>query len=538
MSYQALARKWRPQTFRDIIGQPTIVRTLSNAIEQSRIHHAYLFSGVRGVGKTTTARILAKALNCVNGPTIEPCNQCSACREITEGIDMDVREIDAATYSKAEDVREIREVMQFQPARDRYRVFIIDEVHSLSGQAWNALLKQIEEPPPHVIFMMATTELQKVPATILSRVQQLLFRNVTAEDITGRIQDICREEGIQIEPQALGILASRGEGSVRDSLSLLDQIVAFSGRSITGADVVTILGISDSRQLARIVTLIQEGDHAALLQTLEEASQSGRDFKLLFRDLLGYLRNLLVLAGGGDPSLVAGAGEDLQNMKSLASQFEYSELLRILNLLIKDDELVSRSEQQRLAVEIAILKAATLPRLRSVEKALGGETAAPTAPSRAAAAPAPARRAVRAESDVPKDAEAPRPTPRSTSDVTQNEQVALARRITEEVRKTRKMAASYLDQAKHSRGEGDTITFEFDPVDEFAAKFLGEAAQLDFLKETAKNLAGRPVDVRVAFIGGKSDEKKQERRISDDPVVKAFAKHLGGEVVSQGRDSE
>src|SRR5688572_14497370 len=292
MSYQALARKWRPQTFRDIIGQPTIVRTLSHAIEQSRIHHAYLFSGVRGVGKTTTARILAKALNCVNGPTIEPCNQCSACREITEGIDMDVREIDAATYSKAEDVREIREVMQFQPARDRYRVFIIDEVHSLSGQAWNALLKQIEEPPPHVIFMMATTELQKVPATILSRVQQLLFRNVTAEDITGRIQDICREEGIQIEPQALGILASRGEGSVRDSLSLLDQIVAFSGRSITGADVVTILGISDSRQLARIVTLIQEGDHAALLQTLEEASQSGRDFKLLFRDLLGYLRNL------------------------------------------------------------------------------------------------------------------------------------------------------------------------------------------------------------------------------------------------------
>ena len=537
MSYQALARKWRPQTFRDIIGQPTIVRTLSNAIEQSRIHHAYLFSGVRGVGKTTTARILAKALNCVNGPTTEPCNQCSACREITEGIDMDVREIDAATYSKAEDVREIREVMQFQPARDRYRVFIIDEVHSLSGQAWNALLKQIEEPPPHVIFMMATTELQKVPATILSRVQQLLFRNVTAEDITGRIQDICREEGIQIEPQALGILASRGEGSVRDSLSLLDQIVAFSGRSITGADVVTILGISDSRQLARIVTLIQEGDHAALLQTLEEASQSGRDFKLLFRDLLGYLRNLLVLAGGGDPSLVAGAGEDLQNMKSLASQFEYSELLRILNLLIKDDELVSRSEQQRLAVEIAILKAATLPRLRSVEKALGGETAAaPSASSRVATPPAPARRAVRTEAPAPKTGEPPRPA--SAPEASQNAQTELARRVTEEVRKTRKMAASYLDQAKHSRGDGDTITFEFDPVDEFAAKFLAEAAQLDFLKETAKSLAGRPVDVRVAFIGGKSDEKKQERRISDDPVVKAFAKHLGGEVVSQGRDSE
>src|SRR5687767_7333237 len=323
MSYQALARKWRPQTFVDIIGQPTIVRTLSNAIEQKRIHHAYLFSGVRGVGKTTTARILAKALNCVNGPTVTPCNECVVCREITEGIDMDVREIDAATYSKAEDVREIREVLQYQPARDRYRIFIIDEVHSLSQQAWNAFLKQIEEPPPYVIFMMATTELQKVPATILSRVQQMLFRAVTVDDIIGRIQEICRQEQIEIDEQAVALLASRGEGSVRDSLSLLDQIIAFSGRTVTAEDIVTILGISDSRLLGRLVTHIQDGDHGALLATLHEAAEGGRDFKLLYRDLLSYLRNLLVIAGGANLAMVSGSSEEIAAMRDLAGRFDY-----------------------------------------------------------------------------------------------------------------------------------------------------------------------------------------------------------------------
>ena len=183
MAYQALARKYRPQTFADIIGQQTLVRTLQNAIEQQRIHHAYLFSGVRGVGKTTSARILAKALNCIKGPTLEPCNECTMCREITEGIDMDVREIDAATYTGVDNIRELREVTQFQPARDRYRIFIIDEAHMLSVQSWNALLKILEEPPPHVVFMFATTEIHKVPQTIISRVQKFLLRKITLDDV-------------------------------------------------------------------------------------------------------------------------------------------------------------------------------------------------------------------------------------------------------------------------------------------------------------------------------------------------------------------
>ena len=208
MSYQALARKYRPQSFSDVIGQETVVRTLQNAIEQNRIQHGYLFSGVRGVGKTTTARILAKALNCVKGPTLEPCNECSICREITDGSDLDVREIDAATYTGVDNIRELRDVTQFQPARDRYRTFIIDEAHMLSTGAWNALLKLIEEPPPHVIFMFATTEMHKVPQTILSRVQKFLLRKITLDDLIQRLEDICKAEGITADRQALEIIAS------------------------------------------------------------------------------------------------------------------------------------------------------------------------------------------------------------------------------------------------------------------------------------------------------------------------------------------
>src|SRR5687768_7643599 len=372
MSYQALARKYRPQSFRDTVGQETVVQTLQNAIRDERIHHAYLFSGVRGVGKTTLARILSKALNCVKGPAAEPCNECTVCREITEGIDMDVREIDAATYTGVDNVRELRDVSQFQPARDRYRIFIIDEAHMLSTASWNALLKLIEEPPPHVMFMFATTEMQKVPQTIISRVQKVILRKITLDDLIARLQQICDMEGIKAERTALEIVARRGEGSVRDSLSLLDQIIAFGGRSITVENVATILGLSDTTFFGRLISLIGEGDHGGILEALEEASNSGRDFKMLYRDLLNFVRNLMLVAGGANENMLAVSPEDLPGIRSLAAQFSYTELLRIANLLLRDDETVNRAEHQRLAVEIALLKAATFPRLKSVEQVIAG----------------------------------------------------------------------------------------------------------------------------------------------------------------------
>ncbi len=500
MTYQALARKYRPQSFRDIIGQETLVRTLQNAIEQKRIHHAYLFSGVRGVGKTTAARILAKALNCIKGPTSEPCNQCSMCVEITEGIDLDVREIDAATYTGVDNIRELREVTQFQPARDRYRIFIIDEAHMLSTPAWNALLKILEEPPPHVIFMFATTEVQKVPATILSRVQKFALRKITLAELIERLRQISEAEGIEADEQALEIVARRGEGSVRDALSLLDQIVAFAGRSVSAAEVSTVLGLSDTTFFARMISLIAEGNHGAILDALHEAAESGRDFKLLYRDMLNFTRNLLLITGGANEAMLSASAEDLTTIRSVAEKFSYTELLRIANLLLKDDETVNRAEQQRLAVEIALLKAATFPRLREVEAVLGG-------PSPGLRPPSP-RDAGRGQGEGSPDA------------------------FLDRLQKTRPLLAGYLAGAKSSRTEGNTIIWAFE--DQHFAQPLIDAKST--LEQIAAEVYGKPMKVEIETAEGAGATKEEAAQpIKEDPIVKAFAKHLGGEVVREKR---
>jgi DNA polymerase-3 subunit gamma/tau len=517
MSYQALARKYRPQTFEDVIGQETAVRTLHNAIEDHRIHHAYLFSGVRGIGKTTTARILAKALNCIKGPTSQPDNTCTMCREITEGIDMDVREIDAATYTGVDNVRELRDVSQFQPARDRYRIFIIDEAHMLSAASWNALLKLIEEPPPHVIFMFATTEMHKVPATILSRVQKFILRKITLEDLIAQLEKICKAEEIKAERAALEIVARRGEGSVRDSLSLLDQIIAFSGRSISVADVATILGLSETNFFARVVSLIGTGDHGAILEALQEAADSGRDFKMLYRDLLNFVRNLLLTAGGANEAMLGASPEDLATIRAVAEQFSYNDLLRVANLLLRDDETVNKAEHQRLAVEIALLKAATFPRLKSVESIIASGAGA-TATAAPATKAAPPRKA-----ESPTAAAAP-PTPAPA---------APSGDLVARIKQKRPLIGGYLEGARMER-EGNRITFVFD--DAFHADSVSDAK--DAIALIASELLGEKmiVDTKVATAetnGRRSDDKPAPLR--DDPVLSAFRKHLGGELVKEKR---
>ncbi|MEO8032884.1 MAG: DNA polymerase III subunit gamma/tau [Acidobacteriota bacterium] len=545
MAYQALARKYRPQRFSDIIGQETVVRTLQNAIEQKRIHHAYLFSGVRGVGKTTAARILAKALNCAAGPTIEPDNVCSICSEITEGIDLDVREIDAATYTGVDNIRDLREVTQFQPARDRYRIFIIDEAHMLSAPAWNALLKILEEPPPFVIFMFATTEINKVPQTILSRVQKFMLRKITLDELIEQLAGICRSEGIEAEREALEIVARRGEGSVRDALSLLDQIIAFSGRAITSADVTTILGLSDTTFFARIVGLIGEGNHAGILNALQEAADGGRDFKMLYRDLLNFVRNLLLITGGASSSMLTVSPEDLAALSAAAEQFSYPDLLRIANLLLRDDETVNRSEHQRLAVELALLKAATFPRMKSVEQLLasgGATSSASTSTIRPAATPAPrqATQSAREESaprrapvtrrepaQAPKELEAPPMKAANPKAGTADIATLIA-----QVRKVRPMIGTYLSDCL-VRHEGNRITFTFDEI--FKADSVNDAKAA--IEEIAGEVFGSQMSVEAVVA---KEQPQTDRRaapaeepgaLREDPVVKAFAKHLGGEVV-------
>jgi len=510
MSYQALARKYRPQSFRDIVGQETTVRTLQNAIKDQRIHHAYLFSGVRGVGKTTSARILAKALNCVHGPAAEPCNECTICREITEGIDLDVREIDAATYTGVDNVRELRDVTQYEPARDRYRVFIIDEAHMLSIQSWNALLKLIEEPPEHVIFMFATTEMNKVPQTIMSRVQKLILRKITLDELVGRLRQICDAEGIEADRDALEIVARRGEGSVRDALSLLDQIIAFAGRSISAADVATVLSLSDSTVFARIVTLIGEGDHGAILETLNDASESGRDFKIFYRDLLNFVRNLLLVAGGASESMLAASAEDVATIREVAGRFSYPDLLRIANLLLRDDETVNRAEHQRLAVEIALLKAATFPRLKAVEEALsgGGSEGARVRGSEANAAPRPRASAPARPSDLSA--------------------------LTDRLAKSRPLIAGYIDHATSGKKEGGKIIWTFD--DQTFADYVSDAKAT--IEQLATELYGETMTVEAKLEGTQQQARRAEDKPSalrEDPIVKAFQKHLGGEIVESRR---
>ena len=378
MSYLVLARKWRPQRFDDVLGQPTVTRTLTNAIKSGRIAHAYVFAGPRGCGKTTTARLLARALNCVNGPTADPCGVCDACVEIAEGRDLDVLEIDAATHTGVDNVREvIIEGLSIAPVRSRYKVFLIDEVHMLSASSFNALLKSIEEPPPHVIFMMATTELQKIPETVLSRAQVHEFRTISAKTIADRLRYIATQESIQITDAALALLARAGEGSMRDSLSALDQVRAFAGDAVDVDDVVTVLGLVGRDLVFDILEAVASEDAPAAFALVDRAIERGYDLRQLCRELARATRDLLVLSV--DPSRAADAdlvaeGERAR-VEDLVAQWSREDLLRGFDLLIKAEQEIKLSDQPRYSMEMALLRLMHLRKLVPLAELLGARGA-------------------------------------------------------------------------------------------------------------------------------------------------------------------
>jgi DNA polymerase-3 subunit gamma/tau len=371
MSYTVLARKYRPQRFEDLVGQEHVTRTLCNAIESGRVAHAFLLTGVRGVGKTTTARILAKALNCERGPTPSPCNQCAPCQEITAGVDMDVIEIDGASNNSVDDVRRLQETLPFSPARDRSKILIVDEVHMLSSSAFNALLKTLEEPPAHVKFILATTEAHKVPITIRSRCQRYDYRLIPSGTIAARIRDILKAEAISADDETIALVAREAAGSMRDALTLLDQILAFGGKELNHDSVAQALGIADRRVIFQLTQAVLNRQSTEALRMVDAMSQQGMDVMHTLRQLLCVMRDLVVLhTVENAEELTDMTDDELHIARTLVGSVSALELQRTYSMLstLLDD--VTHSASPRMDLEMGLLRITSAPPLRDMQTLL------------------------------------------------------------------------------------------------------------------------------------------------------------------------
>ena len=371
MSYQVIARKWRPQTFDDLVGQQHVTETLKNAIKNDRVAHAYIFSGARGVGKTTAARILAKALNCVKGPTPNPCGECDSCREIAAGTSLDVIEIDAASNRGIDQIRELREMVRYAPAASRSKVVILDEAHMLTGEASNALLKTLEEPPDRVIFVMATTQPEDLVDTIRSRSQHFHFRALTFAEIAGRLEEIAKKENLKIEPGAMAVIARMAEGSLRDALSLLEQARAYCGDTIPDKEVRELLGVVPDDALEELVQAIAEGSADRALGLVHTFQKEGRNLQHFCREAIRHMRNLLIARTcGADSDLIAATPDQRPALAKAAAAFSEEDLTRFFQILLQTDDDLRRKPDPRVHLEMGLLRLINASRLAPLEELL------------------------------------------------------------------------------------------------------------------------------------------------------------------------
>jgi DNA polymerase-3 subunit gamma/tau len=595
MAYQVIARKWRPQTFDEVTGQEPITRTLRNAIEHQRLHHAYLFSGARGVGKTTTARLLAKALNCHKSklPTATPCriddpDACPSCSEISESRSIDVQEIDAASHTGIDNVREtIIGTIGFAPARDRYKIFVIDEVHMLSMNSFNALLKTIEEPPARVVFIMATTERHKVPETILSRCQQFEFRTIATARIFERLQLIAKAEKISAPDDALREIARSGEGSMRDAQSNFDQVISFAGSKITKEDVEMALGVAGADILIRVVNGIANHVPAEALAVVDDVVMRGHDLRNFCRDLLAHFRDLLVSKVSGSNELLESAICERDELKRQEALFSEADLVRFFHSLAETETLLKTAAHPRYQLEIGLVKLMEMRRLEPLNELLArldaleasARTGKPAGKSQATASPTKAPPAKAApwsrpggaissagaysaaatktarESEFRSSSEADlaltdqeiNSGPESPALGSEIEQIKAA------LEKRRKMfLVMAVEGARNATLEGNELCLEFAPETRHFRDTLAKSDNVKILREVCKEISGRDLGVRFVISdpeasGAAADappskeevERREKQSLREqaekDPTVQQMLKTFRGEIVDVKR---
>ncbi len=449
MAYLVLARKWRPQNFTDLIGQEHVSQTLTNAIRSGRIHHAFLFTGARGVGKTSAARILAKALNCDEGLSEQPCNSCSSCTEITAGQGLDVLEIDGASNTGVDDVRELRENIRYLPNRSRYKIFIIDEVHMLSTNAFNALLKTLEEPPEHAKFIFATTEPHKIPITILSRCQRFDFRKIPLTRVAGRLREISDAEKLTISDRSLSLIARQGEGSMRDALSTLDQVIAFSGDEVEDEAVQTLLGMVDRRLLLDTVESVLQRDSRRALDSVRRVDQLGLALRQFTRDLLEMFRGMVICKVVEDPAeMLDLVGDELKELKALAEEASLEDLQRIVTLLMKTQSELVNSSYPLLTLEMSLVRLATLAPSQDLGKLISHIE---NLEKRLSTTPLPSARNAQSYQAPPQPQEPPSPPPppkKSEAPVAASTDSKGWQGLVDQVKQNRPMLGSVLEHAR------------------------------------------------------------------------------------------
>ncbi len=556
MSYLVLARKWRPQTFSDLIGQEHVCRTLQNAIGSGRVAHAFLFTGARGVGKTSAARILAKALQCENGPAAEPCNECPSCSEITAGTSVDVFEIDGASNTGVEDIRELRENIRYLPSRCRFKIFIIDEVHMLSTNAFNALLKTLEEPPPHVKFIFATTEPHKVPVTILSRCQRFDFKRIALPKIVDRLRNIVEEEKVAISDVALNAIARKGDGSMRDSLSTLDQVLAFCGESVDDEEVIALLGIVDRRLLLDTSGAVFARDCTATLDAVAKVDSFGYNIRHFCQELIDHFRNLTIIKVAESPSeLLDVAESEMEALLSQAGSTTLDDLQRHLAILLKAEAEMAVSGFSRLILEMALLRMCTLAPVVPVDEILlrlkGMESGAAPMPAvserviarqPAPSAPSGHRRETRPESATPRQ--------ESPGEGGWAGFVAF-------VNSRRKSLGALLEHGRPLQFTAECVEIGY-PSGSFQLSCMKDQETLASLKELAGLFWKGAPDIKLTPLNGGGpglpqsvrekknlEEEKRKREMEDsarsNPVVSAALEIFGGEigeVLEVGQDED